>query len=213
MSSRFKEWFGHIADHLSVWPVISAIFVTSTASFSAYLTAATEWLNQFGAMAWFIAALVGALLSATLCILIAMLRHLWIRATLIAKWAEKSDRVNPLLDEFSRERIDLNEIVDPTRRLIKNKRFSRCEIVGRSNIILTGNSILMNTTMHNCDLVVISPRAKRIMNAIELRDVHVVECGIFDCTILISQNLLDTFIQMRAEFISLTGRPEIDAVK
>ena len=121
--------------------------------------------------------------------------------------------MNPLAPEFTRQRIRLADIAHPVTNRIRNKRFVDCDLLGPATIVLSStrpSGFQMNGTgLGNCDIVVTTQRPF-INNVIVLEDVHIIGGDILKCTVYIHPSMVDLFDLPGANFVTLTGRPDID---
>ncbi len=182
----------------------------SAGAFTAWLASGVQWVNQFGWFGWWIAGLLGVLLALYIAIGIAWLRNAWIKGRLMQKWGQTVEAINPLDQEFTRKRVNPEDIANPiSKRLIK-KRFIDCEVMGPANIIFSVANNINECNFYNCDIIVAKKNA-HIINVLVFEGSSVIDCDFWNCTIYIEKIMAHTFSGiMNKDFVTLTGYPEID---
>ncbi|WP_188610164.1 hypothetical protein [Chelatococcus reniformis] len=116
-------------------------------------------------------------------------------------WASSKDSVNPLDAEFNNKRVAIQDLANPIERSIENKRFIGCELCGPCNIILFDMQ-LINISMVNCDIVVLSRKVFDIYNAIAFKNSSVLHSKLYHCTLYIHPDMAKQFLEMGAKFIT-----------
>ena len=96
MFERIQKLLDRIESRLSLWWILSTSGIFSSGLISAWIASATDWLNAYGPIAWWGAALIGALVSLSIVFVAARIRQAWINASAVKKWKEKVDHFNPL---------------------------------------------------------------------------------------------------------------------
>ncbi len=195
------------------WHWLVAIFVAGGGM--SYLASATEWLSSWGPAGIGAVGLASALLTwlalagASLWRAKALERRA--RAHAISQWKEQVDSFNPLEDMFNKKRMRVVDLANPITHQINKKNLIDCELLGPANIYFVGKNALNNTTLVDCDIVVLRRSKKlRIVNVVRVQDVTMVGGAILRCTIFIRQAEVPHFVKMGASFMTLTGVEEID---
>lgn len=127
----------------------------------------------------------------------------------IRKWNSDVSGINPLDDEFRKQRILISDLSHPITQQISNKRFADCELVGPANILLHSGAV-GSTSFNNCDLVAIRDGAL-MQNATVFINVDIYRCAFWKCTIYLPQASLQQFADINGNFVSLTGNAQIDS--
>jgi hypothetical protein len=210
MWKAINEIFQRWEWRLSLYQILSGGGILSTALITGWIASAQDWVNQYGALGWWIAALTGALAATLICVGIASLRYFMARASAVRTWSERVTDINPLDSQFNRRRIHLQSIVDPIGSRIIGKQFVNCELVGPANIFISPNSRLMGATFIQCD-VVIAKDGAFAYNVIALENSEILNCTLWRCALFVTSDAVPHFQRMGAKFITLTGVPEIDS--
>jgi hypothetical protein len=177
---------------------------------AAYLSTWWEWLGPLGVVglafvvsmgAWLIIAAASNLRS----------KSAKNRAEEIAYSAFKpnNDAVNPLLSEFHNQRILVNDVMHPFKKTIENKTFTKCELVGPANILLSHGSHITGCGFYNCDLIP-TKKSVHIQNAIVFTHSQMISSQFWNCTIYVHPDVIPHFEQMKPYYVSMTGDPAID---
>jgi hypothetical protein len=131
------------------------------------------------------------------------------RSVALAKWQESTgDHVNPMLPEFHTKRIRLEDLMNPITRRIPKKRFIDCELVGPANITFF-RADMADTNFINCDMVVVINEIP-INNIMLFDDITAINSTFFGCTVFIPPSMVPKFAAMGANFLTLSGHPNID---
>src|SRR5262245_596403 len=120
--NKADEWVGRFANWFSLWTFLPVSAVTA-GTITAWIASGTAWIDQFGARGWWIAGLIGSLLALLIILTGTVARYVWVRASILRRWARHIDTVNPLDPEFHRKRIKLGDLAHPVTRFVRNKRF------------------------------------------------------------------------------------------
>ena len=179
---------------------------------SAWVASITDWLDQYGAIAWLFAGLLGGLLTALVACALAWLRGKWITGNAVRRWSQEVDSVNPLDKEFNKKRISLSDIAHPILRTIDGKKFVDCQLMGPTHIYFDDANSLVSLTFHNCDLVVLKPGRKWIFNVIRINATEFYGGEIWNCIIFVPRSDVARFRSLGAEFLTLTGDQTIDSL-
>lgn len=211
MIERIQKFLDRIESRIALWKIASTSGILSIGGVSAWIASVTDWLDQYGAVAWWFAGLCGALITTLIVLAFARIRYEWDKASATRKWKEQTDGVNPLEPEFHKLRIGIQEFVNPMNPRISNKKFYDCELIGPANLYLHANNTFLNSLFLNCDIIALDPnRANRkviVNNAIALEDSELHGCQIMRCTLLLDANLVPAFQKMGAKFLTIIEGP------
>lgn len=205
MFERVQKRLDRIESRIALWTIIQGSGIVTAGAISGWLASATAWVDSYGTVGWWFAALSGALLTALTLSVFAWLRYTWFRADAMRKWKQAVDGVNPLAPEFQRQRVKLLDLSHPLFPVIENKRFIDCELLGPANIILMGKINLTNVAFLGCDLVVVKLGAV-LANVIRLDNVQIFGGTISGCTIFVVPAQLPMFAQVGATSEERTKR-------
>ena len=171
---------------------------------TAHFAALNEWIASFGPIGYWTAGLIGTLLVAVIGAILARIRLWWLTGGAIDKWKKDVVGINPLDAQFTGLRIRIHDLAHPVSKIIKNKAFFNCELMGPANIALLNNNHFQNGGFFGCD-VVVGKQDTEIKNAIGFENVSFIGGGIWNATIFIPPQLVPLFRQMGAHFVTLTG--------
>lgn len=211
MGQRVWDWITY------AWgPITLAGLWSAAVSAAAYFSDWWQWLGPPGVV---LLALGVFLISLTVLCILGYIRALVatrrLERSMLEEWQVRADQVNPLDREFHTKRIKVMDLANPVTRMIANKRFIDCELMGPANIILMATApnafSMTGTHLNNCDVVVIKDQVM-MYNVIALEDSTIFNGKIFNCTIYIPQQMVPAFSAMNASFLTLTGDPAIDKI-
>lgn len=183
---------------------------TGTSGVSAWAAYASAWLDKYGPIAWVAAALLGLLVFSGIYALWAYARLSLANAAAMRKWEDTAESINPLDSEFTRKRINPNELRNPITGRVAGKKFISCEFIGPANLLFLRNNYVNVDVVSECDFVVTRQADFRVFNAVIFEDAHFVGGSMWRCTIFIPPTEVPTFRKAGAKFVTLTGTPEID---
>ena len=184
--ATIERWFGRAGNAASIWPLVPAGIVGVVMG---YLSSGVAWINQFGAFGWFATGLLGFLIAAFALAGVGLAREKWALAQAARKWGREVDTVNPLAPSFDRKRIRLVDLAHPITSRIVGKQFTNCELLGKSDVVLTGG-IVSGASFINCDFVVVRDDAI-LRNAIILDHCTVIGGELVSCTFYMKQEHFD----------------------
>ena len=101
---------------------------------SAYFASISNWLDVYGPIGWWFAALTAILLSVFIVYIISVIRLKFTLASANSKWKKDVDYINPLDNEFTKRRINFIDLVHPVHRSISGKKFTDCELIGPARV-------------------------------------------------------------------------------
>lgn len=180
------EWFNKRLDRIESRIALSLLFWGSgvISILTGWWARASAWVGSFGEFAWVLVGLLTLLvcLLILLCGIEVVYRARRVRA--IQQWSEKADRINPLDDVFTRQRIKLSDLVDPLTGRIEKKTFRGCDLLGPCVLRLYGRGSMTNVGLINCDVIEIGKGPKQVNNVIVMEECDVVDGKIGNVTIL-----------------------------
>jgi hypothetical protein len=169
-----------IQSYISSWIVehwLECISVLFTGGGMAYLAAFTDWMKPWGPIGW---AAIGFL--SMIIVIGCYAIYWWARRykTTIA-FTEKllqSTTINPLSDNFSKQRIKLVDFFNTFYQPVKTTKFQDCELLGPSNFYPTGCSF-HSPGFINCQVVIIAQN-KKIIGATQFNNCIFERCRFFE---------------------------------
>lgn len=204
----FGQWlYDRIANN---WDRLVAVFIAGGGM--TYLAAITDWMAAWGPLGVGAVGLTSVLATwLTLAGAARMRASAQLRraqASAVEKWKDQVDTVNPMAPEFHTKRLRVAEIAHPLDGSISDKRLIDCELIGPANLVMRDVDI-KGVAFHRCDTAVVKTKTP-INNAVGLQRVTMIGGAIWNCTLLIPPQMVKTFAEMGATFITQTGAPEID---
>jgi len=123
------------------WDMGKAMLWLLSFGVPAWAAAASQWLDQYGPIAWVGCGLLGLICAALIFFLVSLTRDKWISTSVKRRFYESGDRINPLETVFNRVRIRIEDLAPPFTPAIKDKTFIDCDILGPANICVMGGSM------------------------------------------------------------------------
>lgn len=160
------------------------------------LAATTEWIGQYGPIAWggvgllTFLIIMAALMGWTALSSRANLRNAQSQAALRA--AERSG-VNPLETRFYRQRIYLADMMPVDGAMITGKTFEECELIGPAVVVLW-NGVDYGHNGHSfVDFIKIGPMITLLPNKLVLEDCTIRRCKVSRVVFLVQGDLVQQF--------------------
>lgn len=212
---KIFRFIDRLTDRIAYWHGTYWILASSSAMgvITGWLSTGVTWISQFGFFGWWLAGLLGALVTAMFLMIIAWVRYAWVHASAKNKWANQVDDFNPLDKEFQRRRLKIADLAEPITNSIRGKRFIDCDMVGPANIFLWNNININGFELVDCTVVVLCPDKNGGLhpgNAVRFSSIEMYNCRLFGVTVMIPPQLVHVFQDTGVTFASFTGRPEID---
>jgi hypothetical protein len=190
--SVWQSLVDHFTDSGIVW-----ILSLSGGGLLGYLAHATQWLNAWGPIAWGAIAIFGVYLSAAAYGLSASVG----KKRILNKLANKSlqtSTINPMLDRFDHQSININDFYNPYYVASRGKRLSNCRVYGPALLYLTKVSII------KCEYkqvqVVIIQQGATVYGAISFNDVVLTDCEICNVTFIMSRDTYQDICSKSSDF-------------
>lgn len=210
-----RDWIRNVLDWGRRLAWLWALLVPSgiVGIVTGWIAYGTHWLNQYGAIAWWVAGLAGFMISSFALGGFAWLRLLWIKGSAIRKWKRDVDSINPLDSEFTKQRILVRDIANPITRFIEEKKFTDCELIGPANIFFVSDVEMYGTGFVNCDLVPVRNNVA-MANVIGLKKIKMTHGRVYNCTIFFPLELSDKMLSVPNSIaVALTGNLAYDSRK
>ncbi len=199
---KMRQYADTITSYVKLYQLVSGGGIVGVGLITVYVAKATTWLNGYGAIGWWSAGLVGALLAALVLAALAGARYLWEYGASSRRWSRTAEKVNPLDPVFTGKRIELAELTNPFSRLIEGKTFTNCELMGPANVLFMGGEV-NGTGFYDCCFVVvrqdaiISPRMFTF-----LKNSKIFGGAIWNCIIYITPDMAEQFKDKGINFIN-----------
>jgi hypothetical protein len=209
---RLNRILESISAHLTLYTAFG--IGTAVSVLIAWAAHATEQLKPYAPFSWAFGALVGALFFAALFWLVSKGRSLWISSTITRTFHQiKAPTTNPLEPVFQTQRINISELASPVNRLIANKTFMDCEIIGPANLILAathpGGGSMNQCNFINCVAVGVRDRGA-VPFGLFLQDCTFLRCRLFGVVLFIPRSEQAHFRASMPGFTWITEEPVTD---
>lgn len=168
LTNLFWLVVGRIADAFQVLGIQGISTMLTSFAVPAYAAWTTDWLSAWGPIAWVACGFAGVLCFVTALLLWSRYRLNAESARIAATQNAVSDTINPLLDNFDRKRIRLQQMASVIDRTIDQKTFDRCELLGPICVVIKDGITMQDNQLHGCNFVVVRTGVP-INNAIALR--------------------------------------------
>lgn len=166
--SAFWAWlWDKVIEH---WPTLA---IASGGGLMTYLASASNWVSQYGPVAWGAIGLLAALVLAIVFWLGGIARTKFAMARYAEKQSDASS-INPLAQSFERQRIRLADFFHPLYHPTTGARFQGCELFGPAHVLIRA-SVITHSTFLECEVVIVKKTAK-IVGATAF-----VDCVFNDC--------------------------------
>lgn len=194
MFKKLHRFFMHSEWKISLWNAIfGAGGLVTTFGAGAWAAKATEWLNDWGPIAWLASGFASALLFLLAIYIIVLIREIFTRGSLNKAYASPPRTVNPLGDVFERQRINLSDFSRPfAGPPWNNKTFRECEIFGPGNLLLTNNNVVTLRGYVDCDAVIVPPTLQAI-NSIPFANCQFIRCIFYKVTFILTKDDVSIF--------------------
>ncbi len=149
----------------------------------AWAAYATEWLNEFGPIAWVLAGFVGIFLVLFIWLVVVVVQLLATRRNYFRAISSPTETINPLDDTFIRKRIKMQEFRPPYQKILENKIFKNCEILGPAAVYFSGGYFDGQCQFVHCELLS-QKEGEKSYNAIGFENAVFQNCQLFDLIII-----------------------------
>ncbi len=188
MLGRINRLLESLSSHLALCSMLGG-YALMTGLFGSAAWA-TKLLAPYAPFSWIAAAALGALVFTLVLLAAALARDYFISSSIKRRFYEQKERLNPLQDTFRQQRIALVDFVLPYDRVIKNKTFIECELIGPANMGMLatrrGAGAFTDCEYLNTAGAVVKA-GKQIPAAIVLQDCHLLRCRLCDLVLLIPE--------------------------
>lgn len=213
---HLPKFVDRAVDRLGYWYAAWVVFgVPSMGVVAAWAGSYSSYVSQFGYVGWIFVGLAASLFLSLLILVCVLARNAWINGRRTQRWIEASDTFNPMDDEFRNKRMLVRDLAHPITNAIKKKRLYNCELVGPASLFMYTGGYFKDVAFYDCIVFVLWPdRSGQVFpgNAVVLTEVEMHGGAIYNATILIPPQMIDTFLGVGMKFSTLTGRPEIDSL-
>ena len=203
------KWLGRGS---ALWTILAPVVPGTVGGIvTAALSRGVDWIAQYGWFGWWCMFMVGAAVVSAVVALISFAKERLVRARAVQHWSQVVDNINPLDHQFHRKRIRISDLAPPVSKKIEGKRFTDCELIGPSNIVILNNVAMQDIEFLNCDIVP-TKRNVRLFNVIGVEGSQIVGGSIQNATIFVHPDALGALEAAGAFYYpTLTGDPQIDA--
>ena len=182
---------------------IQVLGVLSVSAVSAVLAAFTDFMNAYGPLSWWMAALMGGLLASGVLFLLSGFRLRAAQKEMVEEIQRRPPSVNPLQSEFRGQAITALDLRHPITHRIEDKEISDCDIIGPAVLMLVQKCSLIDVDFINCDFVrITTPREFPISTVTPMFRSSFYRCRIYNCTFFVPPPLLEMFENMKVGFVN-----------
>jgi uncharacterized membrane protein YeaQ/YmgE (transglycosylase-associated protein family) len=196
MAERIHRFLDRLESRLALWSVIGGSSVVGV--ITGWLSRGVELIDQFGWFGWWVAGLLGALVTALFLLSLAWMHYAWVHARTRQKWSEQVDDFNPLDDDFRTKRMKIYDLMHPLSKRITGKRLYDCELIGPANVFLFQDSRFYRVGFMDCTVVVLWPDATGRLfpgNSVVVERTEMHGGSIWGATLLIPPHSLVPFLR------------------
>lgn len=183
MWKKLNGFVESLTSHWSLFALIAGSSLTATAV--GFAAKATDWLDEWGPIAWVSASLAGAGVFVLMGLGASTARARYIQSSIQKRFFSQPDTINPLDDNFRNRRIRISDLVSPIEPVIRKKTFRECEIIGPANVVLL-SSFPGAGGMANCQLTsvcaVLVQDSIQMMNGVVFEDCRFENCKLHQLT-------------------------------
>lgn len=174
------------------WRIVAIMVIGGTGTAGGLIARASPLLQPLGPLYWLAVALITALSTAVILVLVKTANYKQSLADLNAALSIPRNTVNPLSHTFADLIIPVEDLRLPTQQLHENKLFKRCKFVGPATIAIVGGTYV-NSSFKECGDIIALPEGVYLTGVIALRNCTVEECEFIKVTILTDQNTAKGF--------------------
>jgi hypothetical protein len=166
------------------WQAIAATGILGVGVVTGWAASAVDALTAYAPLCWVIAGLLGALLAAAIFFAVQLGVRLWIRNRWNVLLMAQPEPINPVDKTFENRRIRISEMVVPSHRILANKTFIDCEIVGPANLYWFRGNAAAIPHGPKIDAVYLEPKTT-FYNGIVLDGCIFRNCSFFNITLFV----------------------------
>jgi hypothetical protein len=177
-----------------------------------YLAAISTWLKPYAPISWAFTGLTGCLFLAAVFYLICKGRCLWTHTTITKAFHEQNAHtINPFDSVFQKKRINISELISPFDRVIKDKTFIDCDIIGPANVGLNATRP-GGASVSSCGWFesggVVTKDTTHVPFGILLQDCTFLRCRIYGLTLFIPGSAYSHIAPNMPGFLWITPEPK-----
>jgi hypothetical protein len=144
----------------------------------------TDWIRPWGPFAMLVAGLTVAIIIGVLALMIIAVMNRRLVYKINEKFGEQTLAINPLEDNFTKQRVKLMDFHSPFGTVSENKTFHGCEIIG-PGLLMLHTSHMSQTSFFNCDVIEITEGTVISDNAIRFKDTTFRDCKFYKITLIL----------------------------
>ena len=189
------KWLGRASGLYGLWPILPSGVL---AVLSAYFSTSVAAIAALGPWGWLSSGLATFLVSATAFALLARARLWRVYARERARLIGDSSPFDPMARVYENKRLYLRDLAPAGRRIVSDKKFIGCEIIGPGTVVLGSRSSESRPwpkmeACHTFDVDCIQiARNPRSMLAVEFIDCDFEHCKFFHMSLLSVERSNDT---------------------
>jgi hypothetical protein len=188
MLKRTRALIQEASAYITFWPFVGGTALVS--ALSGYLAHISAWLHPYAPISWLAAAMLGAGIFVSLAAGVVGIRNAAIDGSIRRRFYEGANRVDPLKRHFTRERVNILDLVPPMGGAIEDRTFEDCELIGPANLFITANGqgMLVRNTFVKTDGVSIRDGAIP-QTATVMLNCRFLRCTFFNVVLLFHEDI------------------------
>jgi len=167
------------------WQAIAATGLLGMGVVTAWAASAVDAFSTYAPLSWIIAGLLGSLIAAATFLVAQLAVRLRVRNRWNVLLMAEPQPINPIEKTFEKRRIRISEMVLPSHRVLTNKTFIDCEIVGPANLYWFRGNAAAAPYGPKIDAVYLEPKAT-FFNGIVLDGCIFRNCAFVNITLFVS---------------------------
>ena len=174
---------------ISLWNALFSAGGLMSFGIPAWAAAASNWLSSYGPIAWVGCGFLGLAIFSVSGLVVSAARTQWHKGTITKIYAANRPLINPLENNFTKNRIFLTSFISPFQNIVKDKTFTDCHILGPMNIVVSGG-VLNYCTYDIADHVIIKSDGMQFKipaNAVIFQNCNFIRCAFVQITFLVPE--------------------------
>jgi len=206
-----QQWFfqalGRLADTYQVLGIQGVLTMVGSFSLGAWAAAASEWLNAWGPIGWVFSGLAVAGFAV---LILNAWAHYGMRSAQSRAWgamAERTFRVNPLDEQFARQRINIADFFNPFSAVYRNKTFIDCEFMGPGVVAFVNSNVEIDGII-DCEFIEVAGNI-HVRNVVGFENAALRRCRFYRMTLLFPPNDAQRLRQTNPALVWLTPNNQV----
>ncbi|HRE43325.1 MAG TPA: hypothetical protein PKY87_05075 [Terricaulis sp.] len=191
-----------------------SMFLSWAISFAlpAWAASTVEILSAYSPLSWVIAGLAGWAIAGLGYAGVGIGAYWRTMAKIRSVWARSPNPVDPMETVFRNKRINVADLITPYHRVISNKNFIDCELVGPANLFIavtsgSGSLAFHGNTFQPSETVMIKNDASP-PNAIVLQDCSFSRCTFYGVILFFREAVFEAANRLISNLYWVTATPQ-----